>query len=481
MISFIKQHAVVFVAVFIVVLLIAKFFYSLFVFDVPLGFDPGMYRYLFVKYAREFPPFSLPDLRPWAQEYPFGLFIITSYLIKAGIPMDWFLGWIWNLFPVILLCTYAFIVYEKEGKSAGVLLLLIGFLSIAFYDGFAQMYWKTYLSLLFLIISFRFFEKESLMMLPFAALTILSHSQTGLILGLTFAVWWLINLPLEWRNMQFRKWTAVFAFAALLGLVWYFPYWERAFWSPFKSVILLRGQSAPAGNFPSAFFFIKNGAVVFLLGAAGWLNSLVKDKKKISVCLWQIAPAVCAVFIVFRLVFYNRFFLQLDFFLMYFAATYLKAVWRGRDYFLRAVLIVLVCVQGYLSVKQMLRWEPRFNKEELSEIAKIPEFVEKDAHIIALENNAAVWLLGWLPDYHTGGPGLFDFPAWTYPQWERFIYGSHDERLLLMRSIDVHPLYFMTSKLFFKHYGEFAQAFLSDPCFEKVEGSSLIKVVCRLY
>ena len=89
MISFIKQHAVVFVAVFIVVLLIAKFFYSLFVFDVPLGFDPGMYRYLFVKYAREFPPFSLPDLRPWAQEYPFGLFIITSYLIKAGIPMDY--------------------------------------------------------------------------------------------------------------------------------------------------------------------------------------------------------------------------------------------------------------------------------------------------------------------------------------------------------------------------------------------------------
>src|SRR3989338_11394615 len=85
-----------------ILLLLLKFFWSFFSFEVPLGYDPGIYLYLFFHYAEAFPPFFFPDLPPWAREHSLGLFLFVSPLVKLGVPVDWFVGWLWNLFPVLL-------------------------------------------------------------------------------------------------------------------------------------------------------------------------------------------------------------------------------------------------------------------------------------------------------------------------------------------------------------------------------------------
>ena len=474
MINLLRRSPGIVVAVaLILVLLIAKFLYPLFVFDLPLGYDPGMYRYLFVKYSEAFP--LLPELRPWAQEYPYGLFLISSILINLGVPVSWFLGWIWSVFAVSVLAVLAWIFAKREGKSVGILVLLAGLISIAYFDGFAQMYWKTYLALLFLILTFHFFEKKSLWMIPFGALTILSHNQTGLILGLTLIVWWCVHLPTDWKDKSFRKWTLAFAAVAVLGIIWYAPIFFRAFWAPFKSVFLLRGEAAPAGDFPDAIFYLKNGTILLVLGLYGWVSRLRHEKFSV----WLIAPAICFVFIVFKLVFYKRFFLQLDFFLIPFASIAIVALWNKKNECLKGILIALFLIQAFLSFNQMQRWEPDTVPDEFEMILSVKEYVEADAKIIALENKAAVWLLGWLPEYYTGGPGLFDFPPWEYKQWESFLYGSNKDRYALVTSIQERPLYLMTSKLFYDHYGEYIQGFMNDPCFKKVEGAPLLKVVCN--
>ncbi|MBU0766248.1 hypothetical protein KKF55_00465 [Patescibacteria group bacterium] len=435
-----------------------------------------MYRYLFVKYADALKSFSLPELRPWAQEYPYGLYLLSSPFIVLGVPVDWFLGWIWSVMAITLISIYAFIFTKREGKAVGVMILLLGLISIAYFDGFAQMYWKTYAALLFLILTFHFFEKKSPWMVLFGALTIMTHNQTGVILALVLISWWLVRVPKQWRDPVFRKWTLAFVGIALLGLVWYIPHWERVFWSPFKSIFLLRGDAAPGGHFPPAIFYIKNGGILLALGIAGWV---IRFKKE-DFSVWILAPLICALFIVFKLVFYRRFFLQLDFFLLPFAAIALVNFWRIRknNLVVRLIIIALVVVQAGLSIPQMLRWELNFSTEELKAIESIPKFVEEDASIVALENFSAVWLLGWLPDYYTGGPGLFDFPAWDYSDWEYLLFGTHDDRVRLISSVQQRPLYFMTSTLFHRHYGKSIQPFLEDECFEKVEGAPLYKVVC---
>ncbi|HCI03700.1 TPA: hypothetical protein DE059_02115, partial [Candidatus Peribacteria bacterium] len=301
-----------------------------------------------------------------------------------------------------------------------------------------------------------------------------SHNQTGLILGLTLIVWWLVHLPTDWKDPQFRKWTLAFVAIAVLGLIWYAPIFFRAFWAPFKSVLLLRGENAPAGHFPETSFFLKNSFVLLAFGALGWVKSFKKEKYSV----WLIAPVICAIFIVFRLVFYYRFFLQLDFFLLPFAAIGIAFLWRLKNNFVKSLLIVLILLQVFISFNQMKRWEPRMLPWELNEILSIRKLVEDDAEIIALDNNAAVWLLGWLPEYYTGGPGLFDFPPWTYEQWESFLYGSNQDRFKMISSIPERPLYLMTSDLFYNYYGEHVKGFLKDPCLKRVYGSPLYRVIC---
>src|SRR3989339_1438237 len=157
----------------------AKFLYPVFAFDLPLGYDPGIYRYLFLKYAQVFPSFSIPDLQPWAQEYPYGLFLFAAPLLKLGVPVSWFLGWIWSAMAVALLALLAWVFARREGMITGILILLTGTLSFAFYDGFAAMYWKTFFSLFFLPLPFPFFLQDTnllMVSLPAVPLLFLYHT-----------------------------------------------------------------------------------------------------------------------------------------------------------------------------------------------------------------------------------------------------------------------------------------------------------------
>ena len=71
--------------VVLVVLLSIKFLLPVFLFPIPLGYDPGIYRFLFLKYAETFP--LLPELPRWAGEHPPGLFLIAAPFLDLGMPV----------------------------------------------------------------------------------------------------------------------------------------------------------------------------------------------------------------------------------------------------------------------------------------------------------------------------------------------------------------------------------------------------------
>jgi hypothetical protein len=143
----------------------------------------------------------------------------------------------------------------------------------------------------------------------------------------------------------------------------------------------------------------------------------------------------------------------------------------------RFVLLLLVGIQAWWSYPLMFEWKPQFSRAELMAIERLSSVVEDDAAIISLENRAAVWIRGWLPDTQVGAPGLFDFPAWGSTEWEAFLYGSNEERHALLNDLP-RPLYFFTTPLFFSHYGDSIRGFMSDSCFELVEGTALLRVNC---
>ncbi len=443
-------------------------------YDVPLGYDPGLYRYLFLQYAESLRGLNLPELLPWASEHPPGLFVLSAPFLIAGLPVDVLIGWMWNLFPVVLLGVFAWIFSKREGIAVGLCVLLMGLLSQAYFDGFFAMYMKAYVSLLFTIITYYLAEKHSIWFVLTALMAVMIHQQTGLILTLSLGIWWIVNLKKNWGDKKFHFITYILALAGIIALLWYIPQWERAIWSPLKSIFLLRGDAAPAGAFPEATFYVRTMGVVLLLGVFGMVLSFTKERGS----LWQLSVLVCTVFIVFRLVFYRRFFLQLDFFLMPFAAIALVWIWKSISAnWARGILVLVLCTQAVIGFQTLAIRTPSFNAKEIAKIKSVPGSIQPDASVIALENISGMWLLGWLPYRKVGAPGLFDYPNWTYEQWGVFIDGSSADRKSLLQTLE-GSVYFFLSPTFVNFYKDRALKIISDPCFRIVDDAPLLESLC---
>ena len=468
-----RRHVRAIVLATLLILLLAKYYQSYVRFDIPLGYDVGIYRYLFLRYSEALPSLHLPALDPWAQEHPIGLFLFSTPLLMLGVPVGAMTGWMWNLAPVVFACAVAWVSERRFGKGTGVFVLLLALFSQPLYDGFVAMYWKTILSLLFTVFAYHHFEKRSLWFYPLAFLAVITHHQTGLIVALAAGTWWLLNIRSGRSDPFWRRMTVLCALLGLAAFAVYLPHFQRSFWSPFKSIFLLRGDSAPSGSFPDTMFYVRTMTVSLLLGGYGfWLRA----RKSIS--LWELSVLWCAVFIVFKLVFYKRFFLQLDVFLLPFAALAITDLCTRRS-FPRSgwIVVALLAVQSIISFQGMLLRTPSFSLARLNNIVKLGDVLPKDSAIIALENESGPWLLGWLPQQRAGAPGLFDVPGWSYDQWERFLYGADADRKSLLSALRGETYFYLTPS-FLQYYGDHVKAFLHDPCLVPVKGQPLLRSVC---
>lgn len=461
--------------------LIAKFFWPLIVFDMPLGYDVGIYRYLFLKHAQGFPPFVVTDLEPWARGHPLGLFFFSTMFLRMGLPVDWLIGWIWNCFPVVLALSLGWIIGHKEGKVVGVLALLAALLSIAYFDGFAEMYWKTYASLFFCVWTYYFLERKSLWAIVCGIFTLAIHHQTGLLFALAVASWALLPLipfshttPTKLTKQQSKKHAATIGFFGFLmlfiGMLWYVPVWDATVMAHIVSVF--RNDTTSIGTFPPALFYVRTSGILLALGAYGFARSVMKERWT----LWQMSVLWSFLFVALKLFFYRRFFLQLDFFLLPFAAIGIVDLWKRAIPGARGILIFLLFVQLLLTQRAAVMKQPLLDLASLSVIEKLSEGLPRNTMVIALENESVMLLRGWLPEHRVGGPGLFDVP-WNQQQWETFILGSHEDRSFLLRSLH-SPVILFVAPFFLDYYGPFAESFLRDPCFTMTEDPHLYHVTC---
>lgn len=464
------------------VFLAYKYAWSLWAFDLPMGYDVGFYRYLFTRHAEGFPPFMVTELEPWARGHPLGLFMFSSLLLKLGVPVDWLIGWVWNAFALMLMCVLSWISGKRYGKEIGVWTLVACLLSISSFDGFAAMYWKTLASMFWCVLAFRSMERKSWMTVVFGLLAVITHNQTGLLFGLVLVSWLTLpfisfsfsTAPQSLRSIRLRDLFIVIGGCVVLfglGLAAYLPVWKEAVLVHLPA--LLGETEAASGSFPPASFYLLNEAVVLLLAAAGFALQVRQERWT----PWQLAVIWSFLFVSLHLLFYRRFFLQLEFFLLPFAGIALHFLWKKlSDVRFRIGLVVLLFVQFLVMFQAILRHGPIIDEQTFHGVLQIEESVPADAFVLALENDSPVMLRGWYPYRKVGGPGLFDAP-WTKEQWERFFVGSHGERVQFLEQVQM-PIYLFASPFFHNFYGPFAGEFLKDPCFARLEGTMLYKVAC---
>ena len=473
----------------LVSILLYKYFWTFFAFDVPLGYDAGIYRYLLLRYAEAFPVF--PTLDGWAREQPMGLFLLFAPFLKF-FPVELVLGPLWNAMPVLLALALAWVIGKREGRTVAFFVLLMSVLSIAQYHGFLAMYWKTFAALLTMIFAFHFLEKKSWVAVPFGVLTIAMHQQTGFLFLSTLILWILIKL-FE-RSPLAKKWVPLWIFLICAGgVLSYIPLWNTAVGSNLRAIFSSFGQM-PAGSFESLSFFLFHSGILLALGFFGLVLSFRRERGT----LWQCAAILSFLFVISHFFFYRRFILQMDFFLLPFAAYAVPALWRHKKtYAFRTLLIVLILVQGLSTAHAVhpetfplwcsfnasrckafppLRAAPEVTAAFLEELKAVEADLPDNAMILSLEPQVTPWLRGWLPHHRIAGPGIFSSP-WDYDGWERFLLGTNADRRTLLKGMKA-PMYLFVTPLFTSYYQENAEKFLNDPCFEETSSPHLLTVTC---
>ncbi len=522
-----KRSFVLALGVTLVCLLFAKYFWSLLAFPgVPFGYDAGIYRYLFMKHAQAFPPFSLPALPPWAASHPLGLFFFSTLLIQVGMTPDMLIGWAWNLFPVVLFLVLSCVWGRKHGALFGVCILLLSLLSTVQYQGFLMMYWKVFAAFLWCVLAFSFFERRSRLWVIFGMLTIATHQQIGLLLTLAVLAAILSRVHTSGALlMNLLEWCA----ALVLGLMWYIPNGGDAIVglipmltaSAFSLVslgilvfavgliaivtffprnghsillfacgalgcillllpltgiapeslgFLLRRPDAVPGAFLTIPDYLEQSLPLLLLGVLGLFISFEREKGTV----WQWAAVLSGLAVISMFFFYRRFILPLDFFLLPFAASALVHLCISRTLSLRVLGAILVFSQCWLAFIHIRSIDPHVDRAMLQEFSLLHSVVEPSSEVIVLDVMAP-WVVGYLPDNAVSGPGIFD--SQPKDAWEKFLYGSDAERSAF---ISRYPrgTYFFASDIFRSYYPSEVQTLLLHSCLKPTDVRGLLRSVC---
>ncbi len=477
------------------VALAAKFAWPLVVFHLPLGYDTGIYRYLFLRHAAAFPPLFIAPMDVWAREHPLGIFFFSTLFLRAGVPVDWLLGWLWNAFCVAICLCLAWSTAPRFGKRTALCTLLTALLSVALFYGFAAMYWKTFAALLFCVLAYRGLDRGAWWTPLPAVLAVACHHQTGLLFGLVLATVAVLSVLRPPRGKQRGVPASVLpvliagSIAAGVGLLWYLPVWQGAIGSNL-GLLLKIGGSAPAGSFPGPTFFLAWSAPLYALGGYGLVQSLRSGK----LGTWELSVLWPLLLVCIGYVFRNRFLLHLDFFLLPFAAAAITHLWSTPKLAARVVLIKTLVIQAILTLSAvtplrpacallpaLCTAKPPFDARPLSspgELAVLEEAsrnMEPDATVLALDPVSAPFVRGWLMTQHVSGPGIFDH-VFDYKGWEMVVLGTNEGRLALMAPLK-RPLYLYVSPFFTGHYGATA-TITSDPCVATTPWAGMLRWTC---
>ncbi len=491
------------------VLLVLKYAWTLAYFQVPLGYDAGIYRYLFSVHAGHWPPMILADAPNWIQSHPPGLFFFSSILMKLGVPVDWLIGWVWNVFPVLLSLLLAWTWRKRDVRTPrlDIVVILCALLSSVQFDGFTAMYWKVFAAFAWCVLSFRLIERKSAWWILAGMFTLATHLQIGLILAVSVCSLLVSHLLADrGKEAKFLCWTTVVAL--VLGALWYLPTYPIAIAPLVESVAPLIGwvlaalvvlavvsvvlrrkkqlrqsigthlpyafivgtitlalvhavggsaEQAVSGSFITLSDYVTGSFPLLVFGAVGLMLSFKRERGSV----WQWSVLWCAAFALTGFFFHLRFILPLDFFLLPFCALGVCELWQTRAKGMRAVVACLLAVQTFLTVSHIAGTRPDIDKATLERLQIMSAYVPKDSTVLVLENITAPWVLGYIPQALVVAPGIFESP--TEAQWTEFLFGSHAERMAYLRTLKM-PLFLYASSVFKSYYPSDVTSLLTDPC-----------------
>jgi hypothetical protein len=426
--------------------------------SVPLGYDPGLYKYLF--------------------EHPFGDAYLTSlYPMLFTVVMsalNKILGYDVLLVPVFigLSVSTCVVIYHSANRllhpQAGTIAAVLFSASSIQYLVFQQNFYKNVLGINLLLLALMLFKESdgpNWKLVLLGGIIAGTHRPAFLILGSTYLTYVVLDVK-DFRTREFGflviNGIAVIGLALLFNLDRIEPFLLAGVANVTRSVA---STGSAGGAFIGFDTYIIQSLPMIPFAITGAFHYR-KESRPLA-----IAALITLTIVILQLYFHNRFIVYLDIFVILFASMGFHVLLNDRKtytYGLGITVALLVMSLG-LTADRAFGAKPLISDRELTEIAEISTRVERDATIMVTDNYYAPWVRGWV-DRHVIAPGLFGFDAMTSADWENFWEGI--DRELYLREID-RPLYI--------HVGQRQrQLEFDDLCYERHDlgTSELYEYVC---
>src|SRR3989344_3582666 len=419
---------------------------------VPLGYDFGIYKFAFEQHALAFPNIYSAAIPHWVGLWsPLGIYLVSDLISLTGLTAGEFLNPLIVFFELFLGLAVFLCAREYFGKKAAALSVFFYSVSIIQFKAFELFYLKNIFGLALLLLALYFLKKKNFfgIVLPAGFLAGV-HRPTFLVFAIAFAVHFLANLK-EWRK------NLLAGFGILLFVVFFY-------WNSFQEAIL--GFLLPAVESPSPgtfinFFTFQFSTLFYLPFALFGLFLLLRQKKHPE---FSIAALFLLAITAFELLFYNRYLIQLDIFLILLAGFGFQSILQiDSKKIWKLSIIGLVLIASIVSLSVTVQQaRPLISGQELEFIKKIPELTEPNASILVTSSYYSPWVLGF-SKRKAIMPGLFESDRWNLKEWRVFWDSNSAEQAVEMLSGYEKPLYVFN--------GEFARINrekFRQPCFETV-------------
>ncbi len=429
--------------------------------SVPMGYDAGLYLYLFKQYS-VLPILSYHKLSGWViNQFPIGFAVIGRLLTpfitpeKLLIPLSVTCG-------VLLFVSVYILARSLWGKrEAGWAALILASSAIQYHT-----YWYYYVKQIFasslLLFAMYFFLRSSLWAVPLGIYIAYTHEPTFIILMCALAAGFITD------NTKRRYYMATAVCTAIGAAAYYLPNYKVTvgqYVAPVISSVIPQIAGGTLGTSSGTFYSIPTAFLLMLpylpFAIVGLLQTW-RDKRN--------APLLGAlvgslVIVIFGLFLSRRFIIFADLTLILFAGYGVSFVTKHykNKRFIRPLMVIYACMLiAFIGIYVGKTGKPEIFDDELNEIMMLRQ-TEPESWVLVTDEKYMPYIYGW-SERKTIAPGYGEYDTfWTIPEWHEF-WESNDQRIekqLLM--LLPQPLYIYKGDRATPVYTDY-----TSPCFEKV-------------
>lgn len=401
--------------------------------SVPLGYDAGLYLYLFKKY-NQLPIWAYRELSGWAaSQFPLGIAFIGR-LFTSFIPPERLLVPLVIAFSILLFVSVYILARRLWGKREAVWAVFILTASAIQYHTYWYYYAKQIFGSSLLLFTIYFLIGSSWWAVPLAVLISYTHEPTFIVL---------ISALIAGFIMEKSKrpyYATVSAVTAIFTALYYLPRYAvtvRQYVAPVVSSLIPPQMGGAMGVSSGTFYDLLPALFLALpylpFGVLGVLGQW-HDKKTAPLLGALIGSCVI---IVFGLFLWRRFIIYADLFVILYAGygiAHLIEKYKKPRLILRLLSVYALILVAFIGMYVYKTGHPEIFDDELKEIKLLAQ-TEPDAYVLVTDQEYMPYVYGW-SDRKVIAPGYGEYDIyWTIPQWREF-WGSNsrekEKQLLLL-------------------------------------------------